>query len=541
LAKLKLSRIFVSIWPWQPFLHWECQGIERRTAFLWFDYHYPITDDMVGRELFGESEEFWNPDLPRGASYDEFVAAGQRHVRELIAYARQRGMEVAITATLMEYPPEFAPLLPSAQKVHQLAEMTVVPGADVPVDDPAVTNLAAAVLRATVTTYPEADFVALGMPEFRQWSDRYEAAWQALDQKYGIEAVCPLGEAVRQAQARVGYPGGAERAVQEVKGDIVALYFYDRLLTEQHALQDTPRPDIRFIFNSVAEELFPVLARIAPPGSETLNFVDYTPSRIVQRREVLARVPAREIPSSLIYTLHDDNVGVLPQLMTRPLHELTQDLRRHGWAGFSTRYWMIGDHDPCLAYLARAAWHEDVTPDEVYRDQLRAACGEQCVEDMLAALAEVEAATEMLEWHGLGLAFPVPGMMMKHWQSGTMSAELQDVRATYARGLEAARRGRAKATDQRAAYIDYWIGRLEFGIGYLEAIQAMRQAATAEADDEPAEALAHGRRALSAARRALEAFARVARDRSDLGALATMNEYVCRPLKAKVGELEGED
>src|SRR5439155_16731208 len=122
---------------------------------------------------------------------------------------------------------------------------------------------------------------------------------------------------------RTDYAGGAERAVKEVKADIVALYFYDKLISDP-TLQIAPR---KLVISTVAEELFPILARVLPAGSETLDFVDYTPSRIVKRREVLKSIPARQIPSVLIYTLHDDNVGVLPQLATHSLHELTKDIR----------------------------------------------------------------------------------------------------------------------------------------------------------------------------------------------------------------------
>jgi len=572
LAKLKFNRIFVSLYPYQPFLHLEIKGLQRQSATLWFNFHYPITDDMVGRELFGDEEEFWNPDLPLHASYQELAAAGEHHVHELMTYAKQRGMQVVMNATLTEFPPEFAPLLPGAQKVHQLGEMGLVPGPETDVDDPALTELATAVLRTTINTYPEVDYIALGMPEFRQWAGGYERAWQALDAKYGVEKVCPLAAILAQAEARTGYPGGAERALQEVKGDIVALYFYDRLISaevaEAEASARQSRPGSRgfhlpkFIFNSVAEELFPVLARIAPPGSETLNFVDYTPARIVQRREVLRNIPvgsqarnAVECRSErhsanaaglttnhvLIYTLHDDNVGVLPQLTTGSLHELTLDLRRYGWAGFSTRYWLIGDHDPCLAYLSKAAWDTRATPEAVYRDQVRAVCGEAVVEDLLTVFREVEAVTVGLEWHGLGLTFPVPGMMMKHWTPEPTPAELLEGRNGYQRALEAARRAQAQVRRQprsvsgmASSYVDYWVGRLEFGIGYLDTMEAVRRAATAEAGKNPEEARQHAETALATAQRALEAYARVARDRSDLGAIAVLNEYVYRPLRAKV-------
>lgn len=44
---------------------------------------------------------------------------------------------------------------------------------------------------------------------------------------------------------------------------------------------------------------------------------------------------------------------------------------------------------------------------------------------------------------------------------------------------------------------------------------------------------------MASATAALEAYARVARDQSDRGAIATMDEYAYRPLKAKVAEIKG--
>ncbi len=538
LAKLKFNRILLSIWPWQPFLHYEIKGVKRNSATLWFDFHYPITDDMVGRDLFGDEDEFWNPDLPRGADYEEFMAAGQQLVRDLISCAHQRGIECVIVATLTEFPPEFAPLLTDSQEVHQLAELTVVPTAETDIDDPALTELATTVLRATVDTYPEVDYVALGMPEFRQWSGLYERAWEALDAKYNISSLRSIDDVLTAAVQRSAYPGGAERALQEVKGDIVALYFYDRLLNEIEALKKSSRPDMKFIYNNVAEELFPVLGRLVPHGWETLNFVDYTASRIVKRREVLKNIPSNEHVCSLIYTLHDDNVGLLPQLATGSLYELTQDLCRHGWAGFSTRYWLIADHDPCVAYLARAAWYRNVNHEDIYRDQIRAVCGEACIEEMLTMFREVERTTVALEAHGLGLTFPVPGMLIKHWTPQPISDELIEDRQGYQRALDAAHRAREKTQSSGQNYVDYWIGRLQFGIRYLDMIGTVRRAAIAEADGKAAEALQHSETALAAARQALEAYADVARDQSDRGAIAVMNAYVYRPLKEKVGVLQ---
>ncbi|NUQ64277.1 MAG: hypothetical protein HUU20_17545 [Pirellulales bacterium] len=538
LAKLKFNRIFVSIWPYQPLLDLEFKGTGRKSATLWYDFRYPITDDMSGRALFGNEPEFWNPDLPpRGARYEEFAAAGQRLVRGILSHAKRRGMQCAMNATITEFPPEFAPFLADCEKVHQLGSLSIVPGPRTGVDDPALAELAVAVLRATVTTYGDLDYVLLGMPEHRQWVGEYERAWQALDRKYRLSQRVQLKDVVAAAEKRTDYPGGAARAVQEVKGDIVLLYFYDRLLTDLKALETADRRSVRIIINSAAEELFPILPRILPPGSETLNFVDYTPARILKRRGVLGQIPARELPTSLIYTLHDDNVGLVPMLATGTLAEITGDIRRSGWSGFSTRYWLIGDHDPCVTYLARTAWHADATPESVGRDLVAARCGEASVNDMLELFREVETATVALEWHGLGFTFPVPGMITKHWQPEPLAEELAAVRGHYQRALAAARRAGQTSSAEGRPYVDYWTGRLEFGIGYFDAVHSFRLAAKANHDGRKADAIQHAQSALDHARSALDAYARVAQDQSDRGAIATMAEYVDRPLKAKLEEL----
>ena len=538
LAKLKFNRILISVWPWQPFLHYEVGGISRRSACMWFDFHYPITEDMVGRELFGDRPEFWNPDLPLGAGYEELADAGELLLHNLMACARGLGMECVMTAHPTEFMPEFAPLLKDARQVHQLAELTVVPGPDTDMADPGLRELASAVLRATVDTYPEVDYLMLGMPEFRQWVEQYGKAWEALDQRYGLSDVCSLEAVVSAAEARNAYPGGAERALAEVKGDLVALYFYDRLLNEGKVLDGSRRPDVKSTFSAIAEELYPLLGRLLPLDAEVLNFVDYTPSRIVKRREALETVPPG-VFAVLIYTLHDDNVGLLPQLTTGSLHELTRDLVRHGWTGFSTRYWLVADHDPCAGYLARAAWDEEVTPASVYADLARTVCGEDCVADMLTVFREVEEATVLLEWHGLSLGFPVPGMMSKHWTAAPMPEEWGTVRACYVRGLEAARTAVEESRPSGRWYAEYWVGRLTFGVEYLNAVEAFREAAIAEDAGKREEALHGAERSLGHARRALEAYAAVARDQSDRGAIAVMNEYVYRVMKGKVEELRG--
>jgi hypothetical protein len=225
--------------------------------------------------------------------------------------------------------------------------------------------------------------------------------------------------------------------------------------------------------------------------------------------------------------------------MTTSLHALISDIRGLGWAGFSTRYWMISDHDPCVAYLARAAWDASATPDSVYRDQARSVCGPAAVEPMVRALHELERTTVGLEFDALGLTFPVPGMIMSQWAPGPTPQPVESARQGYQRALEAAGEARGVCAASGRAYVDYWIGRLAFGVGYMNTIAAVRAAATAEKAGDRAGALRNAQEALGMATAAIEAFAGVARNQSDRAMVAVVDEYVWRPLKAKVSELGG--
>jgi len=552
LAKLKFSRMNVYTYMYQPYLQWEHKGIKRRSASLWYGVHFPITADMIGRELFEDASEFWNPDLPLNGSYDQLMAAGERQVHNLIEYAHRRGMECDVTASTNDFPPEFAPLLKGTAKSSQLA---IRPGANTPVEDPVIFDLSAAILRATVNTYPEADLVSVGMPEEKQWQGEYERAWKALDAKYGIGKVRSLAEIVAAAGHRKGsgrWPG--DLGVEQVKADLTSLYFYDRLLNDPKVLKDTLRPDIKFVYGEPAEELFPFLERILPSGSEVGIHPENQPEHFLPRAEILSTLNTKKVPGFMHVTLDDDVVGLVPQLRPTVLHKVIQELHRHSWTGFVARERFPADHDAVLAYLARAAWDESATPDAIARDLVRAVCGEGSVEDMVAGLNLAESATLSLAtgraegpvaegavWSqrlDVPFAFYVPGMMMKFWRPRPIPAYLSRVQRDYGQALEAARRAAAKSKPEGRWYPDFWVGRLEFALGYANAVEALHRGAAAEAAKKPGEALAEAEKAMASVRSAVESYARVARNRTDLGAIAVMNEYGYRALKAKIAELK---
>ena len=110
----------------------------------------------------------------------------------------------------------------------------------------------------------------------------------------------------------------------------------------------------------------------------------------------------------------------------------------------------------------------------------------------------------------------------------------------YGRALDSAARAGRKTSAQGSHYVKHWIGRLEFGIQYLDAVELVRNAAKAEAAGQIDEAIRQAEEGLAAARRSIEAQVRVARDQSDRGAVAVLNEHVYRPLRDKIADLRSE-
>jgi hypothetical protein len=262
-------------------------------------------------------------------------------------------------------------------------------------------------------------------------------------------------------------------------------------------------------------------------------------THLLKRREIFSRFPTQEVVGVVDLTLDDDNVGLLPQLTINSVHELIADLRSNKWAGFVARERFPGDHDWPLAYMSKAAWDSDMTPLRVARDLLLPLCGERCAEEMLEAWQGVEAATTTFEGNDYGFTFPVPGMLMKHWKPGPIPAYLGEARSHYQSALDSATKALNRSTPTGRAFVSFWVGRLEFAVGYVKTVEAVRRAARAEAAHQPGEAFKETESALSFLQNALQAYANVARNRTDLGAIAVVNEYAYRSLETKIAHLKG--
>jgi hypothetical protein len=537
LAKLKYNRVMLTFYPWQPFIDFEFKGIKRQSDKLWFGWQYRVDGDTAGRGVFGGARFFENPDFAGKTTYAERIAAGTGLARGIIDMARQLGMSTAIAISPLEFPREFAAALLNARPSTELEPLSVGPGASQPPNDPVLLELAKTQIRAYLKTYPDIDALYLTLPEFPDWVDHAEASWKRLDQQTGVGKMTSLEKLTAAARDRTVIASG-DRGAKALRGNVAGLDFLRTLLADAKLLQTPRGKTVGAVLVDADPALYPVLDKLLPPGTSALHFVDYTARRVVESRALLAQAPVKTIPSSLILTLADDNVGLLPQLTVNALHALVGDLRSQGWQGFSTRYWIVGDLDLSAYYLSRASFDSAVTPRQASLDLLAPITDEGVPESVWKAFEMIEQATGLIDANDMGFSFPVPGMILKHYSGGSVPQWWGEVKDLYLNAMNEMYRANSRARAGGRAYSLYFARRYEFAFEYMSCVEAVRQAGIAKQAGDAEEQRNKLEAAVESMHSALNALAAVARSNSDRGVIAVLNEYGYRPLKAELEKLD---
>lgn len=123
LAKLKFNRVVLSLHAWQPYVHFEYGGIQKRTGGLWHGQTFRVDGETAGRAAFGRDRVFENPDFKNAATYEERIDAGVELIRGIIDAAHDLGMTVALDVDHDEFPVEFATLLPGHRSALRKAQI----------------------------------------------------------------------------------------------------------------------------------------------------------------------------------------------------------------------------------------------------------------------------------------------------------------------------------------------------------------------------------------------------------------------------------
>ena len=534
LAKLKYNRLMLAFYPWQAYVDFEFHGVRKETGLSWFGYQYPVDGDTAGRAVFRGAKLFENPDLAGKKTYAERVVAATRQARGVISAARKLGMSTGLAFSPLEFTREFASVLPGSKVLTGLERLTIGPGAKHNTRDKTLMDLVKAQIRAYLKTYPDVDAMYLSLPEFPEWGEQAEEAWKELDARSGLGKTTSLEKLTAAAKDRQITASG-ERGVQALRGNLTALEFFNRLLSDQElgVLPDGRR--VKFIVADIDPALYPVLDKVLPAGTGTLNFVDYTARRVVENRELLRTVPVKSVPSSLILTLADDNVGVLPQMCHSSLKILIDELGANHWDGFSTRYWMIGDLDFSAYYLSRASFQPDLMPPQALREMLLPTLGESSAGRTLKAFEEVEQATTIIDQNDIGFSFPIPDMVMKHYASSAPIPEWwAKAQGLYHSASDEMYRVNTRARDGNREFSLYLARRFEFAAEYFTCLTAVRKAGIAKAKGDTETQMAELEKAVESLHTAISALSAVARSNSDRGVIAVLNEYGYRSLKKEL-------
>lgn len=537
LAKLKFNRVLIQVYAWQPFVDYEFGGVKKQTALQWYGYRYPVDGDTAGRAAFRGATVFENPDFAGKTTYAQRIEAGQTLVRGIIDQAHSLGMTAALGLSPLEFPREFASTLPGAKVLQSLEQLVVGPGKQQPPDDPRLRALTITQLRAYIDAYPQLDAIYLTLPEFPEWVEHHDQAWARLDQRTGIAKSVDMAQLTQSAKTR-GLIASGDRGVQALRGNIAALDFFHTLLADAKLLtrKDGKKLDVTIV--DVDSAFYPALDKLLPPGTSGLHFVDYTARRVAAHPDLLAEVPAKSIPSNLILTLADDNVGVLPQMATSHLHSLVGQLRKNGWQGYSTRYWIAGDLSPSAHYLSRASFDASATPTATITDLIDHISGEEVATRVLKGFELIEQATDLIDENDIGFTFPVPGVVLKHYAATEPPpAWWAKVKTNYAKAMDEMYRGNTRARQGARPFTLYYAKRLEFAVHYLTSIEAVRNAGVAKAKGDKDAQIAELEKAIEAMYNALSAYSEVARDQSDRGVIAVLNEYGYRALQEELNKL----
>jgi hypothetical protein len=455
-------------------------------------------------------------------------------------------MTVGLSFSPLEFPKEFAAALPNAKVIHQLESLTIGPGANQPPDDKLLAELATAQLRAFLDAY-DLDAVYLTLPEFPEWDEHTDAAWRRLTARTGIGNAVQLKDLEQAAAKRSSIISG-DRGVRAVRGNVTSLDFLQTWLADPKRLERTDGKGVELYVMDVDPVFYPYLDKLLPNGAGGVHFIEYTARRVAEHADLIKTLPVKKdsrrvlADPSLIFTLADDNVGVLPQLATGHLHSLTQSLRQAGWAGFSTRYWISGDLDPSVHYLSRAAWDDAITPDQAYEDLVRPNCGEGVGERLILGWDHIAKATDVIDKNDIGFAFPVPGMIMKHYAATEPPPEWwQTASDHYLNAMNEMYRAHDRAHPAGRKLLYRLARRYEFALEYMTAMQAIRSAGAARAAGDKktqrekleaaAESLYNGMTALSTV---------AADDSTYQGVIAVVTEYGYRPLQREIEKLQDE-
>ncbi|MGD9644519.1 MAG: alpha-glucuronidase family glycosyl hydrolase [Pirellulales bacterium] len=546
LAKLKFNRVILNVYPWQPFVDFEVDGIRKSTAELFYGWKFPVDGDTAGRSAFQGAHEFTNPDLAGKSSSAERTAAGKLLLGGIIAAAHELGMSVGLRVSPLEFPPEFAPLLAGAEPCGP-EKLTVGPGPRQSPDDERLQQLAAEQLLAYVRSHTQVDAIYISTPRVAFWTQHAPQSWERISQQIPDANRSTL-EALL-SRVKTEHAASGESAAARVETQIAALFALDRLPEDD--LRRHPSASGRSAYLAGIDPALAIeLAKIPQLNvGMLLSFGDLGDQSAAAKQldELSAEAPVEPaepkpaVNKSLAIGLASTSASVLPQSAMSTWDQLLRDLAEHHWAGYAVDAQMPGDIDYRLHYLAQAGWNASQSPDEVLDELVTPMCGAGVTERVALALSQIEAATRLINEQDTGFAALGPDMVMKHYAASEPPPEhWQKLQELYGGAMNEMYRAHDRSHLRGRPFLRYYCKRLEFAVEYMASVQALRRAGAAKSDGDQEAQIAELERATESMYNALSALSEVARDSGDRGAIAALNAWGFRPLQQALADADAQ-
>lgn len=167
----------------------------------------------------------------------------------------------------------------------------------------------------------------------------------------------------------------------------------------------------------------------------------------------------------------------------------------------------------------------EFSDEKALSDLVTPMCGEGVAERMWLGFQAIDKATQLIAQHDPKLGVPAPDMLLRHLNSQAALPEwLTEVKTLYTTAMNEMYRANTRAREGSRSFTLYNAKRLEFTFHFISCIESLYKSHDPAIRAESREA------AMESLYNALNSYSDVARDSSDRGAIALLNEHGYRPL-----------